>query len=470
MNLYKNIVKTIKRALNAALDYDDNTKNRTVIYTIGFICTFIVIYVYTILHTSIFYYDAEEYWTLAHSFINQNGFSFLNYSASLRWYLFPFINFIQIFISGLLKINEIDVFKLFSALFFSIFIFIVIPKLMENVFNKKITLIRRFLLFFLIFFFWRGYFLYPLTDFYSLFFLCIALLITNNKKASQVWIYIILGMALLGSMLIRPAYAMSILPAIIYDISLQKKLRLPAVMITRNIVLVLLGMLLISSPQIYINYNKLNTINPFVQAGGLYQVKLFRGLYTQKFESNVGKDLDHSSIIFLDKQGAAIVQKENLIYPGFNNYFEYLSIVAKYPVDLISIYFRHIFNGIDVRYDTPYVYKIYQDRTVFTFLNAVVWFIFFLALYENFKSLLRCKAVWTALIMLLPVVLAIPCEIEVRYFLPLYILCYVIIVETNIIKNILNNPFDYIKKFGLSFILYTLMYITLSACTFSMIH
>ncbi len=104
----------------------------------------------------------------------------------------------------------------------------------------------------------------------------------------------------------------------------------------------------------------------------------------------------------------------------------YFGLVLAYPLDFLAIYTRHLFNGLDIIYDTVYITDIYDRNLVLQILNYTLWFIAlaFAARRASWKSLKWDSRLFIPVILSLSAIFSIPTMVEVRYMLPLHFMLY----------------------------------------------
>lgn len=420
-------------------------------YFFSFSVVLLFIIIYGIYKSDLtFYHDSAQYWNLGKTFVDNNDFSILNYKEPLRGYLLPLCNFFTYLLSTILHVNEITLFRILNSLFIAFFISVLIPSFFSLLFKKEISLVQNLSFAFLIVFFWRGYFLYPLSDFPALFFIFAGLyliLLLNKRlesmkiKILNIVICLVVGICISASTNIRPTYQITIIPFFLLlficfytrDINLRT-----GILYT---VCTLVGLLICYVPQLYINYYNFHIISPFVPTeiayGGrsLFLNQINWGISLQKYETNIGSNFPQPQINFIDNQGLNILMSENI--NSITSIGQYIILLAKYPFDFMCIYFRHFFNGLDITYSSAYVENVYKSRIIFSLLNYSLWFLFssiIIKKLKNFtenkiKSFMEHKAnsLMGALIYLIlvsPAIISIVGAVEIRFFLPFYIICY----------------------------------------------
>lgn len=412
---------------------------------------------------SLFYYDSSNYWTLADNFIRDGKFNLLFYNAT-RGYAFPLALLLIKLIALGLRCDSVIVFKIVSALFFSCFFSKLIPSLFEKLLDKKISIIKNLSFSFLMIYFWRGYFIYPLSDFVALF--CLVLIIYFNLMLNNKNLYPIFFIGILLAIVtsVRPSYEILIMPVIIYAVFLIVRSNKSKIIMRLSILI--LSLIVGFLPQLYINYNYFKVIDPFVVTDSLYLKQLGWGINVQKYETNIGTDYKAAGVDFNDPQGESIMKRENI--SSISSYIEYVKLVIKYPVDFICIYSKHLFNGLDITYHTPYVGKIYENRIMFSMINYSIWFVAIAMLIKMKKKVIENKKfIINGILLILPSLLSLPGAIEIRFFLPFYLIAYSIICYTNLAKLFYKNRKLYIRKYFIAYILFIIICFLISSNTFS---
>ena len=404
-------------------------------YLMCFLIVFLIILLSN-LHSShlSFYYDASGYWELGKTFFGQGRFNILNYKEALRGYLYPLINSMFYLLAQALHLNEIFLFRSVNAVIVAFLIAVLIPKLFSLILNKEITAFQNLAFCVITTIFWRGYFLYPLSDFPALFALLAGIYIVLQnyyKRIERVQItqaikYILAGVCIAASVNIRPSYQIIIIPFFfLLFICFYKRVSRKTAAV--YIICTVVGLLICFIPQIYINYFNFQVLSPFIQTSlssygkSLLIQQIEWGIFMQKYETYIGNGLE-PAMRYIDFQGQGILQKENI--STISSIGQYIKLLFKYPVDFICIYFRHIFNGIDINYNTPYVENAYENRIIFSMVNYTLWF-----------------------------------------FIPIFILCYAANCYTLNISDVLNRLKKSTLLEWISFIVFIVLCFTLSANT-----
>ena len=404
-----------------------------------------------------FYHDSNGYWTYGKYFEKNNHFSIANYDNALRGYLFPLLNYGIYKLGQLFHVSEVNSFRFFSSLFYGYLIIEIIPLFISEVFEKVIEYRKRIIILILFFIFWRGYVLYPLTDFiaFSSIITAIMLLLRIYKtKKTKLRICFLIGALLFSCLNLRPSYIITLVPILIISTFLiirikfkEEKRELTCFKSIIPISMIFFGMFFVALPQIVINNIHFQTTSPFVQmekyfnGKNLMLSKLYIGLTVQKYETYIGKEYDSSVALLDDLIGKEIISSEKLT--EINSYQDYFRLVLKHPVQFVQIYFKHLFNGLDIRFPTPYVVKFhsYIETTMIQLINfTLLYLTFFLFVYKLKKRTLfnNIYSNLFLLIIVLPCFISLPTEPEVRFYMPLLMLfiSWVVAEIDNLIEHI----------------------------------
>jgi hypothetical protein len=390
---------------------------------------FILVLVYTLQRAEqAFIHDSFNYWNLADNFLKNGEFSFTNYGNGLRGYFFPFVLFLIISLGGVLGVDARQLFYVFSAFYFSILTIYVLPWGFQSIFCWRISFWGRAVIAILLFIFWRGHFLYPLTDFPAITALLIGVAYLSHSLRYQTSpaLALFIGFFFSAAVNIRPVYQLSLIMLIPFF--LLQVYRLKVVKAVKWVVFLLLGCCVVLMPQYRINQTHFQVNSPGVLARfgddeNLFVKQLFWGLKIQKYETNIGENYSLAAVAYQDPLFDKLPQRlsKNRTISG------YLEIVERYPQDVAISYFRHFFNGIDIFFPTPYVKNLFANHMLFSAMNYLVWLLaaFFL-IRTDFAQIDRVQLAGVVAF-LAPVILAVPTALEVRFFLPIHLMAYGII-------------------------------------------
>ena len=92
----------------------------------------------------------------------------------------------------------------------------------------------------------------------------------------------------------------------------------------------------------------------------------------QKYETYVGPAAEYPEpgVSYLDPATARLLAEDGITpvisasgHVLFPSNAEYLKLVARHPLEMSASYARHVFNGLDVKYPTPYVRDLRDTST-----------------------------------------------------------------------------------------------------------
>lgn len=364
------------------------------------------------------YYDAELYWELGHRFYQAGHFNLLAYDDSLRGYSYPLLNFACLAVRKGLHLEAVTVVKALNACLAGLFFGVVVPRLWQASTGAVSlpSVPRRLLWTALGFVFWRDYFNFSLSDFPALLALGWALWQAQRRSASAAFAA---GLALALAVNVRPIYLAAVPPALL----LLLLLGWPRRAWVPRLAVFALGAGLVLAPQWLINRRHFGANTPLVLSESkeldihnLYLKQLKWGLLYRKYESSVGRELPTGQLIFLDVEGAAVVQAEQIA--RFESIGQYLRTLARHPVVLVRGYAWHLFGGLDISHPRPYLRR-WEPSVWLPWLNYSLWFWAGLVALGCWPSARQ----WVVLAaVLLPCLVVLPLSMEVRFLLPLHLL------------------------------------------------
>jgi hypothetical protein len=367
------------------------------------------------------YHDAAEYWRLGEQF-SEDGFSLLSYDDRFRGYSLPLVNFGLQRVGTGLGVGDLTIVELSGSLLAATLGVVVLPRLARALFPHASVGWARVLAFNgLLFIFWRDHFAFPLSDFPALLAASIGLLGLFRATVAG---YIAAGLGFGIAANMRPAYLPLALVGVIA--AALPLLRLPD--LRRGAVATVLvgfGVVAVTAPQVAINHRHHDTWSP-TPAGSrdISLVQLNGGLVAQRYETYVGPSdrYPRAKVFYLDPAARGLLEDE------LSSYGEYARIALSHPHRIAASYGLHTFNGLDVRYPTPYVRDLTDSPLVLTILQATVMFLAGLRLLlpEARRALGQIR--WIGIVILAaPCLTAIPGTPEPRFFLPLHALAYMLV-------------------------------------------
>jgi hypothetical protein len=382
-----------------------------------------------------FYYDATEYWQLGDRFDDNGHFSLVAFDYPWRGYSLPLLNHTLQVVGGGVGLADVTIVKIFGALLGATLGVIVIPRLARELFPAATVGLGQVLaLNALIFLYWRDHFDFPLSDLPALLVAAIGLLGLLRATALG---YLLAGLGFGLAANIRPGYLLAAIAVIAVAALLPLhpwnwRLRVTAAG------LVLAGALVASFPQMLINHHQRGSWSPFVaKAREITLIQLWQGMRAQKYETYVGPPAAYpeAGVFYLDPATQHVVEQEHLSpvtrsgsYDEFPSYGKYARVVLDHPAAMVAGYLRRLFNGLDVKYPTPYVRDLADRPLALSLLQYTLMFLAIarLVLPEARRALGRIR--WTGVVLLvIPCMTAVTGAVEPRFFLPLQMLIYMLV-------------------------------------------
>ena len=367
-----------------------------------------------------FWNDAGAYWS------SVNSYSLNEYALSYRGYSFPYLCFLIRRFGAWSHSDPLIVFWTASSIGMATLGAIIVPSLVEATVpacKPGFWQIAAFNL--LVFLFFRGYSSYPLTDMPAVGALLTAIWL-SKYSVFGLMPGIMLGLAVN----FRPVYFIAAFPV---SFLVFRRVRL----LWRNesrkgavahCLRFLIGLSVILGPQVYVNKHNFGRIalmppTEITYAGGLYLYQLQIGIGMQKVEGNVGDKYPDPLVNFMDPT-AKVLGASNKV----DTYVQVLKLYAKHPIEFVTIYTRHVFNGLDVKFPTVYLKNPYVKNWCLSLLNYSVIFVFLSVGRNVFRlQVERTKLIAVLAAPILVTMAAIPTRIEVRYFIPFHFLMYAVV-------------------------------------------
>ena len=419
-----------------------------------------------------FYADSQNYWDLSQTFDPHGHFSLFAYHDTLRGYSVPLLYHVEFVVSSWVGLGASV--KAFGALLAATLGVVVAPRLARRLFPAaSIGLISVLALNTLIFVFWRDHFAFPLSDFPALLAGSLGVLGLLRGRAIG---YVGAGLAFGLASNMRPEYLPALLIAFVVAAALPPRPASPAARVG-TVALVIAGAAIALLPQLLINHHQRGDWNPLAPGGRtIALVQLTDGLILQKYETYVGPAANYpeSQVYYFDPSTIHVLEQEHIsasLRPGhterLKSYGQYAGIVARHPVEIAASYLRHIFNGIDVRYPTPYVKNLDDSPVVLSLLEYTLLFVALARLFlpEARRGLGRAR--WAGVVLLLcPCLSAIPGAVEARFFLPLQLLVYMLVCFGPVTRSSLTGgTISRRVTLAVAYVMFVLVCLTLSSST-----
>jgi hypothetical protein len=311
--------------------------------------------------TKPFYFDSGGYWSLSESFTGSGHFSFYDFQDPLRGYSWPLIlwalrNVSEVFIS-----NQSLMVRGFNAVLFALVGTVLAPRLATIAWPQvSWNITRRLALTAVLLVYWSGYLSFPLSDFPALAAALLAL-VAISRSDSPLWL-LVAGFAGALALNIRPAYVL--LPpllAILLIWSWIEGRRTQPISVGRRVLCVvalLAGLAIVSAPQSLSQHHRYGDFDPIPGSTDLKRIQYTIGLKLQRYETYLN---EKPHMEYVDDHNDEVVA--SLETGSVESTGEYLGLVVDYPVTMAGVFLRHVVNGFDQRYTTPFVETIESDRS-----------------------------------------------------------------------------------------------------------
>jgi hypothetical protein len=376
-----------------------------------------------------FQQDAKGYWKLGSQFVNDGHFSLFNYGPTYRGYSFPLLCFGLQQIEKFLRISDFAIVAIFSAAYFAILCGWLLPALSLKLFNLRPKLWQSLVLSALVFTFWHGFLCYPLTDFFCLFVLVGALnLILAGTTACLFGGGLLLGFAYN----MRPAYAIALILSLVFVAMTGFQKDRKRVNGWIAIAAMLSGVILVLMPQAFINHRYYHSWSPLTittaySSRGLFLPDMNVGFTMQRAETNAGTNFPTASVFFTDPAGVELLQKAGGAHTfGYHMLFK---TALSSPFKLAMLYWRHICNGLDIKYPTVYVPDIYSRFQLLSLVNySLIYLAIIIVLSESLFRAFTPGRLYVLLVVAAICGVAVPMAAEPRFFLPAYLSLYTLVI------------------------------------------
>jgi len=272
-----------------------------------------------------------------------------------------------------------------------------------------------------------GLFLYPLSDLPAVLMMTAASFLAWRIRGRFWWLFAVLaGVAMGAAYNTRTVYLFGCLGLLLVCPAILMRDQ-PSVRRWLAPILLLLGALLISIPQMVWNQHVHGRASPFVIADvrgkSLMPSQLYWGITVQRYETSIRQGeipsrfyLDPAGLAFRDKMGGDL---------GEPSIAAYIRLVVRDPLVFAGIYARHFVNGVDVRDGTVYTKAISSRRNSASLLCFTL--LFFAGLVAASRGGIRWREVASLAPLLVPVLAVVPGAVETRFFLPIYLIAFSII-------------------------------------------
>lgn len=407
-------------------------------FTIAILSFSVLILISALYNIKDYLFDGTYYWTVADE-VFENGFELLSYPETFRGYLFPVIIGFAKYIMKILQIDEYWGWRILASFMVSCLLAYILPIIFNQNSNEnyKKKVMATLATLGAIILFWGDFLQYPLSDIPAVFFLLSAVAIAIKIMRAPVgtehmlWKGGALGAFLYAAYNTRAAflYGVVIILLIFFIVSLAKAEYKKVLCI----IPIVIGVLVFALPQMCINHKYVGIYSPKVYTEQLFgyqnnleKQQVFWGLTNQRYETYIGDVEEYSSptVFFLDPIGNEIVARENISAEEFD-YGTIIKLFLKYPLDIVGIYTRHLFNLLTPVFPQSYITNMYFNKTFFISLAIIVWMIVGLGVVFSEKNNDNMKLVGVLLFgAIFPSLLQMAGAVELRFFFIGHLLAY----------------------------------------------
>lgn len=338
-------------------------------------------------------------------------------------------------------------YTIYGSLLFSALVVILIPEFISYVFGKNANIKNYTIMIFgaVIIFLFGKQFLCPLPDLTPIFFIYLALFYLTRENSHKIN-FILAGSFIGIACLIRSNYYLTAFVIVSSYIILSSKNYVLYKTRIFHMIFFLFPILLLSfmNQEIKPSLIKLNSAN-------LSRAILYQGMQVQKT----------SPFEIKDARGIKILNLENITEAGQLSLMNYLSIIAKYPFDFLTMYSIRLFNGLDIKY--PQVYASESGgRLLFSLINYICMFlgVFNLFKFVNLTNKYVLRNSYLIAISI-PGLIMMVSFVEPRYFLQLSFLLVasgVLLMNGELFKN---------KKFIIKMFLFIIICFMISGAVYN---
>lgn len=380
-----------------------------------------------------FYYDSGTYWALGDTFVKDGTFSLLNFEDAWRGYLLPLTYHGLAGIADGLGWDPSTVVKVFNAGVFALIATVLAPRLAMVAWpTQSWSVWRRLGLALLLVVFWRSYLAFPLSDFPALAAVLLAL-VAVARAATPGWA-LTAGIATAVAINVRPSYILA-LPVVagLFALAWWRERGTREARVARRVVcaaLMLAGFVAVSLPQ-SLTTHRHHDLWSFVPgaAADLSGLQFTEGTRLQRYETFVGSGQPGPSMRYEYGPGNRILaERGDETIDGLG---EYLGVVASHPLEMGGLFARHVINGLDQRYATPYVETLDTGtQRVPRLLGFVLVFLALLRVaWPAARRSLGPEARWRyPLALLICAAPSVVSAVETRFLLPVYLLAYLLVL------------------------------------------
>lgn len=381
-----------------------------------------------------FHYDSGGYWSLSEMFVRDGHFSLVGVdSDGLRGYALPLLYWALRNTAEVLAVTDSLAVRAFNAAGFALIGTVLAPRLAAIVWpQRRWNITRRLAFSGLLLVFWSGYLSYPLSDFPALA-LGLLALVAIFRGDSPPWV-LVAGLAAGFAINTRPSYALLAPVLVALLVWGWSEARAAREVSRRRLALcaaaLLAGLAIVSVPQSIVQHSQFGDYSPLPGSSSLSESQYRLGLELQRYDTYLEGE---GKLEYVEPHAAEIVAE----FEREMTNRAYLELLVDHPTAMAGLFLRHIVNGFDQRYTTPYIETLEMNQSGFgevshQLLRIAGFLIVFLALLRVAWPAARRslgEARWRYLAALLVISLtAIPSAMDTRYLLPTYMVAWMLLL------------------------------------------
>ena len=399
-----------------------------------------------------FPYDADYYWHIADP-VFENRIDIVRFPETFRGCLFPIL-------VGIMKraVRRLGIASywgwriLISGMIAAILVyaFPIIFKKNDTAHISWTTYLANAIFILIFSAFWGDFIQYPLSDAPACFFMLMGIAALFWVKDKPKHVHKIVGGIIAGASLyaaynVRAAFLYGILIAIIVfcvHIFVKKSYKNFLVFIS-----LIIGMVLIATPQMVINHKYLGSWSPKVYTGqhtgyqkSLQSAQVLEGLKKMRLESYIGDSRDYPTgpVFFEDPIGKRIFEIEEITGDKFS-YATVFKLFIKHPLDIGGVYTRHLISLMTPLFPAIYINDLYIGKGIFISLAIFTWLIAAIGILFHDERKFDSITLWMLIAMVFPSLLQMAGMPEVRFFLMVYLLLYYYVSNVIDYKKLYQN-------------------------------
>ena len=188
---------------------------------------------------------------------------------------------------------------------------------------------------------------------------------------------------------------------------------------------ILCGCCIAAWPQMIINQQWYGVFSPMVFTGygskdNLFVAQLSWGIQYPRYETYVGDGqiYPYAGMFFSSPAGVLASAEAEI-----NTISDFIIWVFTHFLQACGLYFEHCISGITIFYTEVYIEDINVNVLAYV-LNCGLFLITFTGIVASGSILKKMIVHWPVFILIIPAILTMPGALEIRFFLPIYVLIY----------------------------------------------